>query len=214
MKFGTELVGYDARIIESKIPYYWNDKRKILYLVRKDVDSPLSVDSITWPSIFDYKPLAIGMDHKYREEMGLTGYPLKEWIGPNPPFWSSFDELQEYIIDKGCGDEYVIIAVYKHVLIDRGVSNHIQVDRPIEKVIHLLFKGYDIVAEGFISGLSNCGLRGKDKALQEQWGSKINKHHLFNEIVDAFEYKNFVDKAVREHSPFDIYSLWIGKILR
>jgi len=209
MKFNTQLVGYDARIKECVLPHYWDDVRRSAYLARKDVVSPFSVDSMVWPSIFDYEYLAIGMDHEYREKMGLTGYPLKEWIGPNPPFWSSFRELEQYANQIACGDEYVIIAVYKHVLINRGVNEQIQGVKHVEEGNPLIFQGFDVVAEGFISGLSNCALSGDDKALHEQWGSRINKHHLFDEIDDAFEYKKFVDKAVKEHAPFDIYSLWI-----
>lgn len=204
-----ESVGYDARISESVLPKYWDESRKNVYLARNDVSSPYSVDPIVWPSIFDYEYLAIGMDKEYREQMGLTGYPLKEWIGPNPPFWSSFHELDQYVNQVASNEKFVFIAAYKHVLISHNTIEQIESDKDIEKNGHLLFQGFDVVAEGFISGISNCGLDGDAKASHMQWGSRLNKHHLFDEITYAFEYKEFIDEAVIEHAPFDIYSVWI-----
>jgi len=201
-----ESVGYDARISESVLPGYWDNLRRDMYLARKDVSSPYSVDPVVWPSIFDYKYLGVGMDKEYREKLGLTGYPLKEWIGPNPPFWSSFDELEQYVNQVAHGVEFVFITAYKHVLIEQ---NDIEQIEAIEKERHLLFQGFDVVAERLISGISNCGLDGDAKASHMQWGSRLNKHHLFDDITHAFEFKEFIREAVIEHAPFDIYSVWI-----
>ena len=69
--------------------------------------------------------------------------------------------------------------------------------------------GFDI-ADGAISGLSNCGyLPDEAHALREAWAARLNEHGLFDEARDALAFRAVTDARVREHAPFAVYGIWM-----
>lgn len=69
--------------------------------------------------------------------------------------------------------------------------------------------GFD-VADGAISGLSNCGYEADEAgALRATWAARLNEHGLFVDVHDALAFRAVTDGRVREHAPFAVYAMWI-----
>jgi len=68
---------------------------------------------------------------------------------------------------------------------------------------------YD-VADGGISGLSNCGYRDDDEALVPRavWAPRLNEHGLFDDVEHAVAFRGLTDRRAPEHAPFAVYGLW------
>jgi hypothetical protein len=47
------LIGFDAREAGEHDPRWDDDERRELFLLRRDVARPLSVDRAAWPTVFD-----------------------------------------------------------------------------------------------------------------------------------------------------------------
>ena len=72
--------------------------------------------------------------------------------------------------------------------------------------------GFDVGDGCLLSGLMNCGYEDDERrALTEEWGSRLNEHHLFRDPGSAFAFRLPSNRRVAEHAPFFVYGLWLIK---
>jgi hypothetical protein len=203
-----ELTGYDLRIDPERLVDFWDSGRKSSYLIKTDILYPLSVDNMVWPSIFDDGITGIGLAEEHRKKLGLTGFPIKEWVGPNKPFWSSEKELLDYA-KEALGQNVKETSnrlIRVHRFLTKEDSAYTAVDN--FELTEGKFCGYDVADQAFLSALANINILTRDNKIPDNLFNELNKFHLFNEIEKAFEYKAYISCEVREHVPFYVFGIW------
>jgi len=156
----TLLVGTEARVDPRLADPTWDAARRETYLLRRDVERPLSVDPAVWPS---GPPPAVTV---------VIGLVIE----------TSNDEA--LAAGQGIADEVVVDAGWQCL-------------------------GFD-VADGAISGLSNCGYDADEVgALRERWAARLNAHGLFDDVEEALAFRALADTRVREHAPFAVVAMWL-----
>jgi len=183
----------------------WSQERKDQYLLRRDIEKPLSTDNTTWPSlIFDLQTWDVAsrdslFDVWFRDGLqGLSVYlnsvldiaKMNYWVIGITVLHESYDKEDTH---------YPSVPV-----------NSLPLSSPPYDSQEWTFLGYDVSDEGFTSGLSNCGYAPDEvPALRERWGPHLNQYHLFSDVDQAIEFKKLSDDRVREHAPFFVYGLYL-----
>jgi hypothetical protein len=191
-----QLLGFAARVPAEEVAAHWDYERRSGYLIRKDVECPLSTDVIVWPSSF----------------------------GPqyNPTYQTHYDQVQDLAISledlhQSLRQEDIDIAattvVAVEILLNRPVGDLYPAVRPIDppsvdRIWRLI--GYDVSDESLLSGLMNT--KYSDSTLnserESRWAQNLNIHHLFHDPAQALEFAKFSDERVPEHAPFFVFGLW------
>ena len=141
------MLGYDARTISSASKMLWDDSRRSDYLLKHDVDLPLSVDRVVWPSIFDWG-IGVGFSPSERRRLLFAGVTLGSDVGVGArPLFSDVGQLATSL---STPIDSVYVPFWKI-----GVAlGEAEISDAHEDVS---FLGYDVADESFISGLANCG---------------------------------------------------------
>lgn len=195
-----ELVGFDCKIWGPKLMASWGQARRKQYLLRPEVDVPLSVDILCWPSALDTGEGST-LPTQERERLGLLGVPVsEEFVGPFAPYWTSLKSLEAEITRHYADPQQCkIVQVIKCVEVPE-----------LEGVLKPGFEplGYDVAGLGFCSSLSNCGYSPEEQAgLIRRFGDRLNNRHLFAAWSSAAEFVTVSNRLVPEHAPFAAYLL-------
>jgi hypothetical protein len=202
------LLGFDAREMWLGSGL-WNAERRRKYLLRRDVEKPLSTDVLVWPSLFGN-----GLPDSDREELRIDEAQLPAFRGPYDDLWQDLKELEPHRARLGQDGRHPhwVIAVTR-VICARlaGHANGLTEDAPLfGKEQSREFLGYDVSDNGLLSGLSNCGYSpGEARSLRSRWGKRLNRYHLFDEQEAALTFRSVTEKRVPEHVPFFVYGLWL-----
>ncbi len=201
------VIGFDARVMWISKDELWDANRLKAFTWGYDTPRILSTDDMVWPQLFTgYVPGPNG---------DVTWTVPKEpepWIGPNAPHWSSLVQLEVnlaehvdqlpgpiWIVAVTCVAEPTVMAQCKY-------GPHLGEAQPASIDSDWLFLGYDVSDGGTLSGLLNCGISARDA--RAYWIADLNDNHLFQTIEIADEFRQFIDKQVKEHSPFAICGLY------
>jgi hypothetical protein len=194
------LLGFDAREMWLSFESEWSPERRDSFLLRGDLEKPLSTDTTVWPSAF-------GLDESLEK----------------PPPWEAFDlwiDLGRMAasLDAGWGSRrkahWVISLTLCHGVFRQGdmTMGYPTLD-PLtmpDSSQNWTLLGYDVSDGSALSGLSNCGYAADElPELRERWGPHLNQHHLFSDVDQAIEFKRMSDNRVREHAPFFVYGLYL-----
>lgn len=206
------ILGFDARESPRRLAGAWSQDRKERFLYRLNVESPLSVDTMVWPSVFERMP-----DR------------LPAWTGRVSGLWEDLPRLREavlgvedcslvaFAVDLASCSERAQEALEGYL---RGVApdgrpgrypEPHEIARP-----HLLdsrweWLGCDVSDFLGTSGLSNAGFLPDHEdveGLRREWGPRLNPHHLFDAVSDARTFQSFSDRRASEHAPFFVMGLW------
>lgn len=198
----TVSLGFDLRLratdYASKV---WSPEHRGLYLLREDVEWPMSVDRSVWPSF---------LQSHY--------FDAKAHRVPNPRFVNQDTANLEN--DFGLLRDIMNLARLPGA--DLGVGIGVQViSQELERIELLLgieadaipagatVLGFDVATATPISGLSNCGYDQNElPQLRSKWGSNLNEHGLMESLDDAFEFREMTNRRVPEHAPFYVYQLF------
>lgn len=193
-----QLVGFDAR--EAWIGYAeaWPESRRERYLLRTDVEKPLSVDRLVWPSLLERNLGArasasnpLGLRNAIDDVQRVLAESTQRLAGPYMPVAATLAAIQL------APDEEQQWAPIFAVLPGGGPSR----DWPL--------LGYDVADLGLTSGLMNSGYSSDDRAaLHARWAPLLNQFHLLTDREQATEFKTISDRRVPEHAPFFVYGLY------
>lgn len=208
VKVEEELLGFDAREAFLDPSRTWGASRRDLHLLRDDVEKPLSVDALVWPSLF-----GDGLSEK--EEQALQSKLVKppDWRGPNGALWENLEQMRALLTSSKAAGEHWIIAVSWHS--DDGFSSassggpYREKTNPGVRNTNWQLLGFDVADAGMLSGLLDCGYENSERqTLRGQWSSSLNVHHLFTDLDKAFSFRDLSNHRVPEHAPFFVYGLW------
>jgi hypothetical protein len=211
----TRLIEFDVRIARDQyVGRRWDKDSKAEYLLRPDVEWPLSVDRSVWPSVFfsktfrdhrdSYSTIPVDPKLEGNEWLDLarmrTHYDAHRRLAPGGVF-VGIELLSEKTLEGS-------VVLYEGPSGSQcGISLAPTVpDRVPEGSTHI---GYDVATAGWISGLANCGYTEDEIAeLGPLWAPRLNSVGLLSTLEDAVAFRQISDQRVPEEAPFWIYALW------
>jgi hypothetical protein len=182
-------IGFDLREPMDGARSDWSAVRRSAFLIRPDVQQPISVDRSVWPSIAE--PSA--------------EHPLGLWFRAEGLLQLAEDRLtlakESVVVELAAltdGESYYWERVFEGLGLDEGGDSSLS--------FHLL--GYDVADRYLVSGVSNCEVSEPERAaLRDMWSSSVNKYGLFGVVEDALKFRAVCDDSIREHSPFCVYRI-------
>jgi len=208
----TQLLGFDARHMDAG--ELWDAARREIFLLRTDVELPLSADVLVWPSLFDYGQ-GIGMAESERKRSRQAGFPTPAWIGANSGLWENLEAMRRQLEASALPADarYAVIAVSWVAAGEfRGgnVGPYAEPTAPAEVEPGWELLGYDVCDGSLVSGLSNCGYRAEEaQVLRARWAGQLNEHHLFRDWEQAEGFCQGANERAPEHAPFLVYGLYV-----
>lgn len=184
------LYGFDARAPVNAPDALWSEQRRSVYLLRPEVERPLSVDRRVWPPV----PAAELTD------------------GFAPDYWADLDALRRKCVeaDLAPGD-FTLIALGVADETDRERSLLVPC-RPSSVQPDWCRLGYDVADTGLTSGLSNAGFLAEVEdvdGLRSSFGSQLGENGLFASPDDADAFRVRCDERLPEHAPFLVHALFV-----
>jgi hypothetical protein len=202
MNRSETLLGYDCRERWCPRERLWPPGRTEGFLLRTDVEKPLSTDVFVWPSVFEDQQL--GLLELDDLDLGPAGLHTPAWRGWVQDLWQDLATLRAAAaprLERG----FDVIAVTS------SAPWHFDVPECVPATLgdQWSLLGFDVVDGWLLSGLTNCGyLRDEIEAQRSRWAPHLNAHHLFDDEAQASEFAKLADLRVREHAPFYICALW------
>jgi hypothetical protein len=210
------IVRFDVRLDKGDyVDTRWDKEQRNTYLLRPDVDWPLSIDPLVWPSVF-YSKIFLGTTHH--------NYGTIE-VDPSVDdgdYWLNLEQMMEhYRRNKKPGSQGVPICTQLFS------ENPIDGDRiaytigggigcvmllgdtvPREPPAGVEFLGFDVADATQLSALSNCNYtQGERQRLQSKWAERLNDFGLLSTYEHALEFKDVSNERVTEDAPFWIYGI-------
>jgi hypothetical protein len=182
-------------------------------LLRTDVPRPLSVDELTWPSLFDSRQGAL-LSEQERHQLELDGLQTPEWVGANAGLWNDLNRMKSILDAAGVSStNYTLLAVTWLSLFaftDGGdVGPYVEPIEPDRLSPEWIRLGLDVADGSCLSSLTDCADPHEDRdALQAEWGRKLNSYHLFEDTSDAFEFAELSNRRFPTHAPFFVFALY------
>jgi hypothetical protein len=173
-------IGFDLRSTISDPS--WTVDRRTRFLLRRDVASVRSVDSLVW-----VRP------------PGLPPAPEAEGLWP---------KLSDLFAAAHALDHADAMAVRITALEEDGPAlESADTIGPASGRYDLL--GYDVADYDLLGGLTNCGYApGEAASLAPVWAPLLNEWHLFGNPEDATAFAAVTEKRVPEHAPFFAYGIY------
>lgn len=202
------LLGFDLRACSKDyVSREWHPERRATYLLKTDVEWPLSVDTAVWPSLFHFTSR-------------LQNYRPVETVDVEP---SSDRQLILRLWDDVAGMEAMVRTRMQHdmcfvrVAIELCQDGTILGEGPWDLVMQSPQNGraatdwrsigFDVADADFVSGLMNCGYKEEELAKLSEWSQDLNEFGLFGDMGRASEFRRLANERVPEHAPFFVYRL-------
>ncbi|MBA3874887.1 MAG: hypothetical protein H0X30_37650 [Anaerolineae bacterium] len=203
------MVGFDVREIQSNFAEMWTPDRQALYLLRTDLDKPLSTDDMVWLRVF--RNVKVDLPTWVWEPVLVSArIDLPAWVGPRHDTWENLKQMQAFMVEHRAElspMRYWTIAITQCVSPEEVAAWYPIV--PPDVAPEWTFLGYDVSDYFLLSGLMNCGYQTEDGDLKGQWAHKLNRYHLFDKMDDALAFAQFSDGRVKEHAPFFAYGIYV-----
>ena len=173
-------IGFDLRSILPDPS--WTVDRRTQFLLRRDVTSVRSVDTLVW-----------------ERPPGLPPPPEAEGL------WS---DLSDLFAAARALERTDTVTVRITALEEDGPPPE-SLD-PIGAALERCdLLGYDVADYDLLGGLANCGYTpGEAASLAPVWAPLLNEWHLFGNPEDAMAYAAVTAKRVPEHAPFFGYGIY------
>jgi hypothetical protein len=207
MRYCTPL-GLDARLPSAQyLAREWTAQRRELFLLRPDIDQPLSVDRLVWPSLFRFpgdRP-----DPGHANALPATGLSFGEVA---LRLWRDRRQLDSALTVPG-GAASLPIRID---LLTEGADAAHEAWRILNVVPEPMLEGFDnwkvlghdVADASLLSGLMNCGYSQPERrALRPAWAARLNAAGLFDSADDAFAFRAVTDARVPEHAPFFVFAV-------
>src|SRR5947207_669630 len=169
-----ELLGFDVRLCSGDyVQARWDWKSRTTFLLRPEIQWPLSVDDEVWPSVFD----------EFEEaELPTNSLRPSLWLWFNLAAMQAFLMTQKRVQNQHGVRIAVELVTKESVRSDdywSGVLYPYDVLSPSAIPLEWLFLGYDVADQYQLSGLTNCGYDENERVvLPAIWAARLNEHGL------------------------------------
>jgi len=211
------LLRFDVRAAkEQYVGRQWDAKARAGYLLRPDIEWPLSVDRRVWPSVFyaeidkrpdwesyatiEVDPAIDGGAYWLELERMRAYYDVHRAVAPGGVFVGV-----ELLSEKEADGDTILYMEADGIQCGRLLEQTVP-ERPPEGSTLL---GYDVAGAAGISGLANTEYSEEEvRDLAPVWSNRLNSFGLLDTVEDAVAFRQVCDERVPEHAPFWIYALW------
>ena len=202
------FIGFDVRLDPVNLARGWSGDRRKQYLLRDDIDVPISVDPMVWPSRFwqPHVPPGIGMPRHLGTVAVPDGTPGYTTLG----LWSGLADLKRFASEHRLAIEGpTLIAILAWPGDEHDLARPSLVrSGPVPDIAEWTTLGFDVADDSFISGLNNCGYQPDERAgLSIAWGPNLNRHGLLTDLEGARRFAEIADERIPEHAPFLVFEL-------
>jgi hypothetical protein len=202
------FLGFDLRLRPADLVAAWTTDRRRQYLLRDDVEVPLSVDPMVWPSKFWQPHVPPGMGAP--RHLGTIAVPDGTDGYTTLGLWTELGSLRQFArkaeVDLRSGPLLAILAWPgdENDIASQAVHAHSRV----REIAQWEAVGFDVADSSFVSGLNNCGYEPVERAgLASAWASHLNHHGLLVHLDAARRFADLTDARVPEHAPFLVFEL-------
>jgi hypothetical protein len=202
------FLGFDVRLDPVNLARAWSAERRTQYLLRDDIEVPISIDPMVWPSKFwqRHVPPGMGMPRHLGTVAVPDGTPGYTTLG----LWSGLADLKRFAAEHRVAIENpTLIAILAWPGDEHDLSRPSLVrSGPVPDIGEWTSLGFDVADDSFVSGLNNCGYEPDERAgLSRAWASNLNHHGLLAELDAARRFAELTDERVPEHAPFLVFEL-------
>lgn len=211
------VVGFDVRQSRERyVSHRWADAARARYLLRPDIDWPLSVDPRVWPSVFHSAMPGQG-DSEGSATIGVDS-ALEE-----SGFYLTLDRVRTHYkrhrVEVGGGvligvellSETQADAGTLPYTLPEGIACGLSLERTTPERLpdSAALLGYDVANVAWISGLSNTAYTDEElRDLKPAWAHRLNSVGLFDVLDHAISFREVCDRRDRGSAPFWTYALW------
>lgn len=210
------LISFDVRLNKNDyVRTFWDDDHRKRFLLRSDIEWPLSVDPLVWPSVFFSKifrdatklsygsievdPATDGGEYWLSLEAMRAHYEAHKLPSTNGVFVSI-----QLFSEKPLGGNIISYVDGKGIQCGLSLGHATPSEPPLRSEII----GYDVADASRISGLMNCEYTPDEKQrLEPVWKSRLNTFGLLDTLQDAVEFRDVCDARIAEHAPFWVYGI-------
>jgi hypothetical protein len=201
------MLGFDARqTAENCATNPLPDDMRQQFLLRPEIECPVSIDKGIWPSHFLYHPQIRHLTAPQRPPL------IEADTECSGGLWLSVEGMKQRLYEHA--RPAVLLAVELFAREETTVAefpSSLIYSQPDPSVVPAgaVLLGYDVADAGFISGLSNCGYSDEElRELRPEWEKKINDFGLLRTQDDASAFVEITNRRVPEHAPFWVYGLY------
>jgi hypothetical protein len=219
-------LGFDALAVLESVNWKRPDlKGRELLFIRPEVSSPISVDRLICPSVFQPE-----IQRTPEMDLFLTRFPhslpverttlqtSRDWLDSDVNtlgLWIDVHRMLRWLGERPDVKQSVRLTVAIAVFLDnvsvlaplwQAVSHEGVTPSTVPPEWTTL--GYDVADEGQVSALSNCQFEEDDMVeARRRWREHINESGLFDNASVAAEFVNSANERVPEHAPFYVYEI-------
>jgi hypothetical protein len=210
------LLNFDVRTAKDLyVSRHWLQDSRAQYLLRPEIEWPLSVDTFVWPSVFfseifrnpafeSYSTIEI--DPQVHDQLQLDLDRMRDYydshrtMAPDGVFVGI-----ELLSERTAEGETLPYELPEGIQCAIWLEQTVPARLPDGSTL----LGYDVADAARCSGLSNCGYTEEEiRDLSPVWAERLNSFGLFSSLDDAVVFRELSDRRVAEHAPFWIYGLW------
>jgi len=197
------FIGFDAREWWLGEEIEWGAPWKKNYFLRFELEKPLCIDRLVWPSLFDFSA---------KDEPG--------WTGCYKNCWANLQELVDFLPHEEFPEKPFIVAGFS-VVLEQATEDEIRhreiwgSDVSQEEIDpDWYFFGYDVADWSAYSGLLTTRPRydfDHPEPMRKEWGPHLNRWHLFNDVEPAMRFKEYCNRGLAKLAPFFVYGIWLAR---
>jgi hypothetical protein len=207
--FEQLVIGFDAREMWLGLDA-WTPERKRSFLLRQDIEKPLSTDTMVWPSLFHSHRTVISGSEIITGSVLDLEFPIEYRTIDN--LWIQLSTMQGYLdkLPTNENNSYWVIAIAELMSFeDKETLKPTHPVRPLEIDSSWKLLGFDVSQTNLSSGLTNERYDATEiETLRTRWSPHLNKYHLFSEEKRANEFAAWADRDIG-HAPYHIYAIYL-----
>ena len=148
------LLGFDLRLhVKQFGAATWDEEGRRTYLLRPEIEWPMSVDRRVWPSIF-----GLYYDASAKRSISFLAAEPESDMWNLLDLWANLSEMEAWYARHGAGESVSVVPVAVGVFLEatpasRGIWP--TADTPLLSSAKLI--GFDVADFGRTSAVSNCG---------------------------------------------------------
>lgn len=221
------LLGFDILAVPEVATWDTRGAKELdLFLLRPEIKSPISVDRLICPSIFqpevqrsERMELVLTRFSRSLEANRTTTHRPIDWPESELNIlglWSDMSKMLLWLKQRPDLNELIRVAIAIRIFLDgTTISDPLWQtiseggSDPAELAQGWPSLGYDVADNGQISALSDCGYQEDEmKRARASWGSDVNEWGLLSSVQNAVALKDFSNSRVPEHAPFYVYEIF------
>jgi hypothetical protein len=211
-----EVLGFDFRFNSSWYADEWPADRRAEYLINPRVESPLSVDTLVWPSVFDVPAESMILRNPLAPL--LLEPDLEDYRQQAFGLWSSADKMAATVIAGGASARGSAIAIEiitnSGLLHDEGWHDRIgHVSACTPSNVDWPRVGFDVADIDLVSALSNPTWPLEDETdFRFEWIGRVNRHGLLRDLDSAVEFASQMSRKAPAETRLFVFRLAIKAV--